>query len=207
TIKFCLQHGMQFQLLNRSDYRLRNDNAFCHVITNLHPELLLVPEGGSSSEGAKGIAELNLTDTPEGKASLVALATASGGTLAGVISGNSCQILGIAAVKDLSISERVKQLLPVKASSKTWSVNMDFTDAGYAKFSHEPLDCCMAMADYHVQVGPIYTGKALYGLFQLIEQGKLNDYKRISFVHTGGMQGLDGLLYRKLISAAEHALL
>jgi DNA-binding CsgD family transcriptional regulator len=73
--------------------------------------LLLIPEGGSSVDGVKGVAELNLIDTPDGKADLICLATASGGTLAGVISGNNCNVLGIAVVKDASIPERVNQLL------------------------------------------------------------------------------------------------
>ncbi|CAM3757747.1 1-aminocyclopropane-1-carboxylate deaminase/D-cysteine desulfhydrase [Rheinheimera salexigens] len=207
TIQFCLQHGMRFHLLNRAEYRLRNDDTFCQVITNSHPELLLVAEGGSSSEGAKGVAELNLTDTPNGKASLVALATASGGTLAGVITANKSQVLGIAAVKDSSIADRVKQLLPQEVNATSWSINMDYTDAGYAKFSPELLAFCREMASYNVHVEPIYSGKALYGLFKLIEQGQLNKHKRICFFHTGGLQGLDGLLYRNLISANDYKIL
>jgi 1-aminocyclopropane-1-carboxylate deaminase len=207
TIKFCLELGMQFKLLSRKEYRLRTSHSFYQRIEQAHPELLLVPEGGSSVAAVKGIAELNLTDTPAGKADLIALATASGGTLAGVISANSCDILGIAAVKDPTIPERIEQLIPQSIHAERWSVNLDFTEAGYAKFSPELLAFCLEISEHNIKVEPIYSGKALYGLFQLIEQGKLHSYKRISFFHTGGMQGLDGLLYRKLISVADYALL
>lgn len=204
TIKLCVSLGMQFTLLNRSDYRLRSDHNFCQMIAQRHPQLLLVPEGGSSDEGVKGIAELNLTDTPAGKADLISLATASGGTIAGVISANTCDVLGIATVKDPTIPKRIEQLLPQQPLASNWTINMDYTAAGYAKFNPELLAFCLDMSKYRIQVEPIYSGKALYGLFNLIGQGKLNNYKRISFFHTGGMQGLDGLLYRKLISAKEH---
>lgn len=207
TIKLCLQQGMQFKLLNRADYRLRNTMAFCQQIKESHPCLLLVPEGGSSVDGVKGIAELNLTATPNGDADLISLATASGGTLAGVITANQSNILGIAVVKDPTLPNKVKQLLPPDYNALSWAINSEFTDAGYAKFSPELFAFCQEMAASSICVEPIYSGKALFGLFKLIEQGKLCQYKRISFFHTGGLQGLDGLMYRNLISAADYKLL
>ncbi|WNO59907.1 1-aminocyclopropane-1-carboxylate deaminase/D-cysteine desulfhydrase [Rheinheimera sp. MMS21-TC3] len=207
TIKLCLQHGMQFKLLNRADYRLRNNMAFCQNIVDAHPNLLLVPEGGSSVDGVKGVAELNLTATPNGDADLISLATASGGTLAGTIKANKSNILGIAVVKDPTLPNRVAQLLPTQYNALSWSINTEFTEGGYAKFSPELLSFCQNMAASSINVEPIYTGKALFGLFKLIEQGQLAQYKRISFFHTGGLQGLDGLMYRSLISPADHKLL
>ncbi|MGI5310579.1 1-aminocyclopropane-1-carboxylate deaminase/D-cysteine desulfhydrase [Rheinheimera sp. WS51] len=206
TIQFCLKQGMEFKLLTRAEYRLRNEDSFCQQLKGRHPNLLLVPEGGTSEEAKRGIAELKLTDTPCGKADLIVLPTASGGTLAGVIEGNPIEILGIATVRDVSIPKRITSLLSEHAHSN-WTVSMEYTDAGYAKFSSELLNFCKEMTQYKVFVEPIYSGKALYGLFKLIEQDKLKNYSTITFFHTGGLQGLDGLRYRNLISNEDYLLL
>lgn len=206
TLAFCLQQGMQIQLLNRNQYRLRNDADFLQQLQQRHQHLLIVPEGGSSISGATGVAELDLTLTPAGNASHIICAAASGGTLAGIINGTASEVLGIAVVKDPSLPERISQLLQSN-DKQHWSLNTDFCGAGYAKFDDSILQFCRQMAQQQLYLEPIYTGKALYGVFTLIKQGYFPPGSRLSFFHTGGLQGLAGLHYRNLITAADFALL
>lgn len=37
---------------------------------------------------------------------------------------------------------------------------------------------------------PVYTGKAMYGLIEEIKKGNLANYKKILFIHTGGLFGI-----------------
>jgi 1-aminocyclopropane-1-carboxylate deaminase/D-cysteine desulfhydrase-like pyridoxal-dependent ACC family enzyme len=60
------------------------------------------------------------------------------------------------------------------------------------------------LATQQIYTEPVYTGKALHTLLQLLAQGELAQYRRIAFFHTGGLQGLDGLRYRSLISEAQY---
>ncbi|MCS4308877.1 1-aminocyclopropane-1-carboxylate deaminase [Rheinheimera pacifica] len=206
TLAFCLQHGMQIQLLNREQYRLRNDADFLQQLQQQHQHFLIVPEGGSSAAGASGVAELELALTPNGTASHVICAAASGGTLAGIINSTGCKVLGIAVVKDPSLPARINQLLHSSAKQH-WSLNTDFCGAGYARFDDSTIQFCRDMAQQQLYLEPIYTGKALAGVFTLIEQGYFSPGSRLSFFHTGGLQGLAGLHYRKLITTADFALL
>lgn len=206
TLAFCLQHGMQIQLLNREQYRLRNDADFLQQLQQQHQHFLIVPEGGSSAAGASGVAELELALTPNGTASHVICAAASGGTLAGIINSTGCKVLGIAVVKDPSLPTRINQLLHCSAKQH-WSLNTDFCGAGYARFDDSTMQFCRDMAQQQLYLEPIYTGKALAGVFTLIEQGYFSPGSRLSFFHTGGLQGLAGLHYRKLITTADFALL
>jgi len=207
TLQFCQQQGMQLNFIDRSSYRMRHQSDFIHHLQQQHPRLLMVPEGGSSADGARGVAGLDLASTPDGTADTIICATASGGTLAGIISRNDAAVLGIAVVKDPSLPNKVLQLLPAQRSLSRWQINTDFTDAGYGRFSPELLQFCRDMAQQHLYVEPVYTGKALNGLFSLIAAGYFPAGSRLSFFHTGGLQGLKGMHYRGLITAADLALL
>jgi 1-aminocyclopropane-1-carboxylate deaminase len=57
----------------------------------------------------------------------------------------------------------------------------------------------LAFTDQAVQLEPIYTGKALYTVFELIKSGVIPAGSRLSFFHTGGLQALKGLAYRGLL--------
>ena len=207
TLTYCAAMGMQLVPLDRQQYRLRNDPAFLEQLRRAHPELLLVPEGGSSADGAKGVAELDLANTPDGPADLIVSATASGGTLAGIINRHDQPVLGIAVVKDPSLTQRVQQLLTADSAHRHWQINMDCAAGGYGKFNPAILQFCRDMAQQQLYVEPVYTGKALAGVFNLIRQGQITPGSRLSFFHTGGLQGLDGLYYRGLITATDLALL
>ena len=207
TLAFCLRMGMQLHALDRTTYRRRSEPAFISQLQSQHPTLLIVPEGGSSEAGVRGVTELDLLNTPDGKANLITTATASGGTLAGLIERHASNILGIAVVKDQSLPTRVKQLLTTDSTNKNWQINMAFTGKGYGQFDETLLQFCRDLARHQLYVEPVYTGKALAGVFSLISSGAIAAGSRLSFFHTGGLQGLKGLFYRERITAADLALL
>lgn len=209
TLRYCSDQRMQLFALTRQQYRLRQDEMFIAELQNRHATFLHVPEGGSSAEGAKGLTDVDFSATPNGTAQRVCCAAASGGMLAGMINNtvipSSCEALGIAVVKDASLEIRVKQLVLPNAN-RHWQLLSHFTGPGYARFDSSLLQFCRQMAQQKIYVEPVYTGKALYGLLQLIEQGYFSG-QTLSFFHSGGLQGLNGLHYMQLISSADLALL
>lgn len=207
TLAFCQQQGMRLIALDRGRYRQRSEPAFITGITASHPDLLLIPEGGSSAAGSLGVSELDLASTPDGNADLILCATASGGTLAGIVNGHDCNALGIAVVRDASLPSRVQQLINKTCAEKQWRVDSSFAGKGYGQFDSNLLAFCRSMAAQKVYVEPIYTGKALAGAIKLVEQDQIPSGSRLSFFHTGGLQGLKGLRHRNLITAADFALL
>ncbi len=206
TLAFCHARGMQLIATDRQHYRLRHQPDYLLQLQQRHSGFLLVPEGGSSADGARGVTQLVLEQTPAGKADLLIAATASGGTLAGLINRRQSAVLGIAVVKDASLSAKVQQLLTAP-QTPPWQLNTDFCGAGYARFSPALLQFCRELASQGIYTEPVYTGKALAGVIELVRAGRIVAGSRLSFFHTGGLQGLDGLLYRGLITAADHALL
>ena len=44
----------------------------------------------------------------------------------------------------------------------------------------------------NIPLDPIYTGKMVFGIFDLLKKGKFNN-KKVLMIHTGGLQGIEGM--------------
>lgn len=207
TLQRCRQLGMQLKALDRDTYRQRQQPEFLQRLKISYPDYLLLPEGGSDQAGAYGLKDLPLQHTPTGTADLLCCATASGGTLAGIIHYNpNVHCLGLSVVKDSSLATRVSSCLPADKSFNNWSLS-DAVSA-YGKVDPELIEfCCQLKRQYQLSTEPVYTGKALQQLIRLISHGAFKHVKRIAFFHTGGLQGLHGLYYRKLLTEQQYRLL
>jgi 1-aminocyclopropane-1-carboxylate deaminase len=204
TLALCRDYGMQLHRISREQYQQRHQDHFIQQLMLQYPDQLLIPEGGTCEAAALGISELDMLHTPTGPASLLVTATGSGGTLAGLIRGApDTSVLGIAVVKDSSLTEKVKQLLPVGRSYPHWQLIQALHQPAYGRFDAKLWQFCLSFRDQQLQLEPVYTGKALYSVFELIRTGQIAKGSRISFFHTGGLQGLKGLAYRGLIPTVD----
>lgn len=218
TLRYCREQGMTLVAIDRETYRKRHQQDFLNMLSQRHAGCLLIPEGGSSVLGARGVATADLSHTPAGLADIVATATASGGTLAGLIMANNqnstltnqrTEILGLAVVNDNALTAKVTALLAESAEmATTWRIIETAPGQRYAKCPAEHSEfCCQFAVKHGIALEPVYTGRALYKLYQMIAAGEIACGSRISFFHTGGLQGLAGLYYRKLISQQQYQLL
>jgi 1-aminocyclopropane-1-carboxylate deaminase/D-cysteine desulfhydrase-like pyridoxal-dependent ACC family enzyme len=225
TLAFCQQQGMQLIAVSFAEYRQRHDARYVATLQQRYPNALIVPEGGSSPWAIPGVATLPLAETPHGPADVLGVATASGGTLAGLIQAYpDLPIDAIAVVKDDSLPAKVRQLgrayqelrpeqprattaAPQDTHIERWQIIPAADHPAYAKFSPQLLQFCLSMAACGCRVEPVYTGKALQTLVERIRAGAYPAGTRLSFFHTSGEQGVDGLYYRQKISAAQHAML
>jgi 1-aminocyclopropane-1-carboxylate deaminase/D-cysteine desulfhydrase-like pyridoxal-dependent ACC family enzyme len=205
TLQQCRQFGMALKFVSPELYKTKTATTMLVDLQQQYPDYLIVPEGGTSAAAVKGAAELPLATTPAGPADLLSCASASGGTVAGLIAGSQgTPVLGISVVKDASLFQKINTLLPEPASQWHWKLQPELTGRAYGKFTADTLNTCLDLAAQQIYTEPVYTGKALHTLLQLIARGELADYRRIAFFHTGGLQGLDGLRYRSLITEADY---
>ena len=47
--------------------------------------------------------------------------------------------------------------------------------------------------DNNIPLDPVYTGKMLFGIFDLIAKGYFPKGSKILAIHTGGLQGIEGM--------------
>lgn len=208
TLKRCQQLGMQLLFVSAEQYRQKHQSEFLASLQQSYPDYLIVPEGGSSPFALPGLAELPISQTPAGPASLIASASASGGTLAGLIAAHpQTAVLGISVVKDASLPARIQTLLPPDASTN-WQLRHEQSQSAYGKFNADTLQFCLQLAaTQQIYTEPVYSGKALQSLLLWAQQGDFPAGSNIAFFHTGGLQGLAGLHYRGLISTEDYQIL
>jgi len=193
TLRDARHWGMDLVFVDRQSYRRRQDPDWLAQFDA--PDTLIVPEGGSSPLAIPGVAELvgEVPFSPD----LWVLPCASGGTLAGLIAGKRDreQILAIAVLKGGGfIADEVCRLHPAAANIPGWRIALDHHDGGYAKFSPALWQWVQDFsATTDLPLEPIYSGKAMWGLFRELAAGRIATGSRIVFIHTGGMQGLAGL--------------
>lgn len=200
TLKFAKQCGMQLHVVNRLEYRQRHNEAYLATLQERFPHAYILPEGGTNEFAIEGCKELaqSLPDHD-----YVICPTGSGGTLAGLIEGssNKTNLLGIAVLKQADyLRDEIQALSPKARSQKNWQLLTDFHDGGYGKFTPKLWQFCQNMTNEHnLPLEPIYSGKMMYALWQLIADDYFPSGSTIIAIHTGGLQGLDGLKYRSVI--------
>jgi 1-aminocyclopropane-1-carboxylate deaminase/D-cysteine desulfhydrase-like pyridoxal-dependent ACC family enzyme len=131
----------------------------------------------------------------------VVLASATGSTQAGLIIGYSdagTKVIGISVAREHKRgSSIIRQCIrdytePLGLSQKDLSVYFrdEWTFGGYEKTSPELLEVIERAAKTGTLLDPTYSGKAFYGLLQLVKRGDIPRGSKILFWHTGGILNL-----------------
>jgi 1-aminocyclopropane-1-carboxylate deaminase len=202
TLAACQARGMHLSFADRQVYRQRHQPEFLATLQQQFPNWLIVPEGGTSALGLQGVAELQLANTPNGPADLLCCATGSGGTVAGLALGHpQLPVLGVNVVQDPGLPASINALVP---QQHNWQLMPDCSGLRYGRFDQDTLDFCLELSKQNLPLEPVYTGKALRTLLRRLEQQQIAAGKRLVFFHTGGLQGLDGLLQQQRISADQY---
>jgi len=199
TIKFCIERGMNLIPVSRAVYRLKENSQEIMELIQKYPDCYMVPEGGTNQLALRGASEIvdeikiQWSEMPE----IISLACGTGGTTAGILSANllNSKVIAFSALKSSHLESEIKQLSDFKNADKL-SVQTDFHFGGYAKWNTELIDF---IYDFEKQtdipLDHVYNGKAMFGLFKLILADYFEPGSTICYIHTGGLQGKDGLKY------------
>ncbi|WP_264522984.1 1-aminocyclopropane-1-carboxylate deaminase/D-cysteine desulfhydrase [Flavobacterium sp. N502536] len=190
TLKFAQENGMQFEFVTREEYRLKNENAFIEKLKDKFGDFYLVPEGGTNEWAVKGCEEI-LTEE-DARFDFVCCAVGTGGTIAGLI--NSAlphqKILGFPALKGDFLTDEIR----IFAQKDNWNLISDYHFGGYGKVNLELIEFINAFFEENkVPLDPIYTGKMVFGVIDLIHKNYFPAHSRILLIHTGGLQGIEGM--------------
>jgi 1-aminocyclopropane-1-carboxylate deaminase/D-cysteine desulfhydrase-like pyridoxal-dependent ACC family enzyme len=177
------------------------------VVEGLRSELgnrwLFVPGGGHNLDGylahADAIDELagqmEPTDLPF---DTIVVASGTGTTQAGLMHGITrrswpTRVVGISVARDqLRGSDAVREALSWTGDEAT-PIEFDarFRFGGYGAFDDSLLALIeICLSSEGLPLDPTYTGKAMYGLRSLVEEGVIPEHSRVLFWHTGGLINL-----------------
>jgi len=184
--------GMALNFVSRGDYReLRTFRAY-DSLPDLRTGEYWLPEGGASGLALRGMAEI-IAEIDCGY-DVLATACGTGTTLAGLIAAapESVRILGVAALKGGAyLQDEVEQLLPhTQRAAHNWTLLTEYHHGGFAKTTPQLLAFISQFRQRQgITLEPVYTGKLLYAIYQLVEQDTFAPGQRIVVLHTGGLQG------------------
>ncbi len=190
TLQKATSDGMVLHFVSRSEYQKRNDEEWVDLLKTEH-QAFIIPEGGSNELAVKGVSEL--VDEIDKDFDLIVCPVGTGGTLAGIASGLKPhqKAIGISCLKGVSYLEDM--VGDLASPNSEWELEHNYHFGGYAKF--DPTLIAFINEFYtntEIRLDPIYTGKMMYALFDLMKRGKFPNDKRIICVHTGGLQGIAG---------------
>lgn len=197
TLQFASNKGMELRYLNRKTYKNRNDKIFHEELLKEYPDAYLVPEGGSNTFAVKGCTEIINDINIE--FDHICCACGTGGTLAGIAAGlnGNKKALGFSVLKGGGfLIEDVKNLIEsyTGKSFANWNINLDYHFGGYAKINYELISFINEFEKINnIKLDPIYTGKLMFGIYDLINRNYFKKEEKIIAIHTGGLQGIKGM--------------
>jgi len=198
TLAKAQADGMVLHYLDRSTYRRRHEPSFiAELLARFGPAYVLL-EGGTNALALPGCAELVTELRQDVAFDILAVAVGTGGTLAGLLTGlaGQQQALGVPALKNGGVMREEVNALTRQASGQVfdnYTLALDYHFGGYAKVPAGLLDFIRQFRERHgVLLDPIYTGKLLFGVLDLIEQGYFSRGSTVVAIHTGGQQAWAG---------------
>ncbi len=199
TLKDCTNWGMTLEPVSRKIYKEKESSGEIQAIIKKYEDPYVIPEGGANLLGIKGC-ETILEGVNQAEYDVIVLACGTGTTLAGLISASlpHIQLIGMAVLKGARwMQQEVNSYLNLLSCTKSnWQINQNYHFSGYGKVNAELERFVKQMEEnYQLELEPIYTGKAFYGLLDLIKAGKIEKNTRVLFIHTGGLQGKRGLAF------------
>ncbi|QNM84483.1 1-aminocyclopropane-1-carboxylate deaminase/D-cysteine desulfhydrase [Polaribacter pectinis] len=191
TLREAHENGMKFNFVSREIYRQKNSFGFTEKMKNKWGDFYLIPEGGTNGLAVEGCQEI-LTEE-DADFNYICSSVGTGGTIAGIIKskGKRQKVIGFPSLKGGFLSEEIRKYT---INNKNWSLQKDYHFGGYAKYNDELIRFINWFSEEtNIQLDPIYTGKMLFGILDLIEKDTFPDGTKILAIHTGGLQGIDGI--------------
>ena len=186
TLFSAHQNGMSFRFVTREIYR--DKEKMMKELQEEFPESLVVPEGGTNENAVEGIQYMLTDETND--FDYICSAVGTGGTVSGLskFAQPHQKVIGFKAVKDNSLENRIKNL-----SKKDNFILIDASDGGFGKITDENVRFINEFYQYFgIVLEPVYTGKMLRKIFEMIDEGYFPENSKILAFHTGGVQGIAG---------------
>lgn len=190
TLSFAKNCGMHLHFISREAYKEKETPEFQNKLEVIFGNFYLLPEGGTNELAVQGCMEIleqydNIYDH-------VCVSVGTGGTVAGLIkaSEENQTILGFSALKGKFQSDEIS-----KYTSKTnFNIIDSYCFGGYGKID---IELVRFINEFRLKTGipldPVYTGKMMYGIIDLLKKGHFKENSCILAVHTGGLQGVAGM--------------
>lgn len=198
TIQYAQSQGMKLHFVSRSAYKEKEDSEEILTIINQYPSYSVIPEGGANTLAIKGVSDIQLELSKQiNNPYSIITAVGTGATLVGLSQDKAVEVIGIPVLKSQRIIEDLAVNLNLQIEDSNIRLFHNFHRGGYARHDDTLIKFINDFHEtYSIPLDPIYTGKAMMGLYHLCENGYFAKDSHVVFLHTGGLQGNVGFKYR-----------
>lgn len=203
TLADLRRFGMTLHAVSREQYRLRHQPEVQQQLAATYHADCIIPEGGTCPRALTGVSEI--VDELPTNMDIIVTAVGSGGTLAGLLLALKPhqRIWAVQVSRDRSLLSRIKQLLGPeqhRLQQVTW-LTAGFDDR-FGRFDDSLVNAMQRIWQQHqLPLEPIYTAKMFTAFEHHLHHYQGPSNATIVLLHTGGLQGLNGLIARGLINA------
>lgn len=190
TLKFAQDCGMKFEFVSRQQYRMKESLDFISKLNKKYGPYYLVPEGGTNSYAIKGCEEI--LSNQDSIFDYICCAVGTGGTIAGISNSviEKQKVLGFPSLKGDFLQKDICNF----AKQDNFSLISDYHFGGYGKVNEELIAFINSFyKENKIPLDPIYTGKMVFGVIDLINKNYFPENSKILLIHTGGTQGVEGM--------------
>lgn len=200
TLNFVRKNGVELVFWSREDFKKIREENFLIDFQKQNPDSYMIPEGASNLLATYGSSEIysevlsQLDFSPD----YMIMDLGTGGTFAGVlskISDSNTKLIGIPVLKGVNWNKTLSQILENETivEDNNFQIIEDYHFGGFAKYNNELIDFINDFKlRFGIDIDPIYTGKLVFGLFDLLKKGFFKKNSSIVLVHSGGNQGING---------------
>ncbi|MBW8523996.1 1-aminocyclopropane-1-carboxylate deaminase/D-cysteine desulfhydrase [Chryseobacterium chendengshani] len=186
TLASAKRNGMNLKFITREEYR--HKEKLTVFLQQEFPDALIIPEGGTNKSAVMGIKMMLNTHTKD--FDYLCTAVGTGGTIAGIseFCEENQKVIGFKVVEDASLEQKISEL--------TSKRNFYLTDAdlgGYGKINDDNIRFINDFkTNFEIPLDPVYTGKMMQKVFEMIDADYFSAGSKILCFHTGGLQGVEG---------------
>lgn len=190
TLSYAQKYGMKLEFISRAEYKLKTKKSYLASLESKYPNYYIIPEGGTNHLAVKGCEEI-LADEDR-QYDVICCAVGTGGTLSGIINSSlpHQKIIGFPALKGAFLKQDICKF----AKQSNWDLCQDYHFGGYAKVHLNLIKFINRFKrEFKIPLDPIYTGKMLFGVFDMMDKGMFSKSQKVLAIHTGGLQGIEGM--------------
>lgn len=209
TLIEAKKNGMKLHFVSREQYTRKEEVDFQAQLQMRFGDCLIIPEGGSNSEGMKGCMEIL---PPNLDYDYIFCACGTGATYSGLFraKASKSKLIGISVLKgENKMPQEVERLLHSFGTGTAVKIYGNevlqkeiiqedcilnsYAFKGYARYEAQLVDLKKEFESiYKIPLDYVYTNKLMFGVFDLVKQKKLPSGSKLLIIHSGGLQGNKG---------------
>lgn len=192
VLTLCRMFGMELIFADRESYQYKEELFEKYFKQDHHA--FFINEGGAGALAVQGCSEL--IDELDDTYNHLFCAAGTGTTAAGILSGIKKNKLPtkMHVIPVLKGADFLKDDIKIYSGTEDFNFHSNFHFGGYAKTDssliHFIREFCRSTG---VLIEPIYTGKMLYAIYDLISRDEFLPESKILAIHTGGLSGMAGM--------------